>query len=128
MAFSPKTTPPADVATRKPARPRAHMKLMRKDVLLRPAFESKQGACRQEIKAAAGQFGAPFARQHRIESRAQVVQVEDVGGGIALLLLAQGRGAPIRALLLFLEFDPEQILAQIAQPVPVPEGTHQPRV
>src|SRR5579863_69175 len=127
MAFSPKTTPPADVTTRVPGRAARAPKLMREDVLLRPAFKIKQGASRQEIEAAARQIGALFARQHSVESRAQRVQMQDVSSGVALLLLGQGWCAPIRALLLFFKLDAEQILAQIAQPVPVAEGTHQPR-
>ena len=62
---------------------------MREDVLLRPAFEIKQGARRQEIKAPARQFGAMFTRQHQIESGAQRMQVENVGGGVAQLLVGQ---------------------------------------
>src|SRR5436189_1092261 len=126
MASSPKTTPPL---MSRPGASRAARAttLMREDVLLRPAFEIKQGACRQEFKAAARQFGAVLARQHCVESRAQRVQVQDVGSGVALLLVGQGRGAPIGALLLLFELDAEEILAQIAQPVPVGEGPHEPR-
>ena len=76
---------------------------MRENVLLGPAFQVKQSACRQEIEAAARQLGASLARQHRIESRPQRVQVQHVGGGIAQLLLGQRRRAPVRALLFLLE-------------------------
>src|SRR5579862_7531326 len=105
MAFSPKTTPPADGPARQCAGAARTTTLMREDVLLRPAFEIKQSACRQEIKAAARQFGAVLARQHHVESRAQRVQVQDVGGGIAQLLVSQRGRAPIRALLLLFQFD-----------------------
>src|SRR5204863_27624 len=101
-ALSPKTRPPAKFA------------LMREDVLLRPALKIKQCACRQEIEAGTRQLAAPLARQHRVESPAQRVQVQHIGGGIAQLLVAQRCRAPIRTLLLLLQLDPEQVLAQIS--------------
>ena len=63
---------------------------MREDVLLRPALEIKQNAMRQEIEAGSGPARvASLARQHRVESGAQRVQVQHVGGGVAQLLFGQ---------------------------------------
>ena len=53
-------------------------RLVREDVLLRPALEIKQDAMRQEFKASASQRLAALAGQHRIESRAQGVEMEHV--------------------------------------------------
>src|SRR5712691_2818299 len=130
MVLSPKTSPPLMVRpeTPRPCPPHTpETALMREDVLLRPAGQIKQGACRQEIKAAAGQVGAPLARQHRVESRPQRVQVQHVRGGIAQLLFGQRRRPPVRALLLLLQIDAEQVLAQIPEPMPVGKRADQPR-
>src|ERR1051326_6547062 len=114
MASCAKTTPPT-------------ITLVREDVLLRPALQIKERTRRQEIKAAARQFGAALARQHHIEPSSQCVEMQDVGGGIAQLLLAQRCRAPIRALLLLFQVDPEEVLAQVPQAVPVGECPHEPR-
>src|SRR5690349_17644499 len=82
-----------------------HAQLMREDVLLRPASEIKQNAMRQEIKASAGQLLASLARQHRVKSAAQRVQMQHVRSGIAKLLFGQGLRSPVRALLLFRQVD-----------------------
>src|SRR5438067_2339878 len=57
----------------------------------------------------------------------QGVQVQNVRGGVTQLLLGQCWCAPIRALLLLRQLDAEQVLTQIAQPVPVGKGTREPR-
>src|SRR5579862_281281 len=97
------------------------------DVLLRPPFEVKQDTRRQEPERGLRQLGSPLSREHRVEPDAQRVQMKDIGRGVAQLLVGQRRRAPIRALLLFRQIDVEQILAQIAQPVPVGKGADQTR-
>src|SRR5260370_17080259 len=92
---------------------------MREDVLLRPASEIKQNAMRQEIKAGAGELLASLARQHRVESAAQRVQVKHVRGGIAKLLFGQGLRSPAGALLLLRQVDLPEVFAHIPQPIPL---------
>src|SRR6516225_11257920 len=79
--------------------PPSMARLMREDVLLRPALEIKQNAMRQEFEAGAGERLAALPGQHGVESGAQRVQMEHVRGGVAKLLFAQFGGPPIRALL-----------------------------
>src|SRR5260370_14764799 len=74
----------------------AAARLVREDVLLRPAFEIKQDAMRQEFKTGAAQPLASLTGQHRIESSAQRMQVEHVRSGISKLLFIQPRCPPIR--------------------------------
>src|SRR6516165_5013414 len=82
-------------------RPTPHsIRLMCKDVLLRPPLEIKQDTMRQEFEASLRQFLASLASQHRVEAATQGVQVHNVGGGIAKLLFGQSSRAPIRTLLL----------------------------
>src|SRR6516162_3452078 len=50
--------------------PPSMARLMRKDVLLRPALEIKQNPMRQELEASAGQCFTALAHQHRVESGA----------------------------------------------------------
>jgi hypothetical protein len=95
---------------------------MCEDVLLRPPFQVKQDARREKLERGLRQLGSPLTRKHCIEPGAQRVQVQNVGGGIAQLLVGQGRRAPIRALLLLRQIDTEHLLAQIAQPMPVGKG------
>ena len=73
---------------------------MREDVLLRPPFEVKQDTRRQEPETGLRQFGSPFTREHRVKPGAQRVQMQNIGRGVAQLLVGQRRRAPIRALLL----------------------------
>src|SRR5258707_2934253 len=115
ISLSPKTRPPGEYT------------LMREDVLLRPALKIKQCACRQEIKAGTRQLAARLARQHRIESGTQRMEMQYVGGGIAQLFFGQGICSPIRALLLLFQVNPQEILAQIPEPVLVGKGAGEPR-
>src|SRR6516225_4298288 len=94
--------------------PLSMARLMREDVLLRPALEIKQNAMRQEFEASPGQPVAALSGKHGVESGAQSVKVEHVRGGVAKLFLAQVGRPPIRALLLFRKIDIQKVLAQIA--------------
>src|SRR5665213_3937766 len=100
---------------------------MCEDVLLRPPLQVKQDARRKKVESGAGEVGAPFALQHHVELGAQRVQVQHVGRRILQLLIGERRRAPIRALLLLRQIDAEQILAQIAQTVPVGKGAREAR-
>jgi len=62
------------------------VRLMREDVLLRPALKIKHDAMRQKIEAGASELLASLARQYRVEFAAQRVQVEHVRSGITKLL------------------------------------------
>ena len=80
------------------------------------------GADRQEGEAGKRELEPPFAREHRVESLPERVEVENVGGGIAELLLRQRGGAPIGGLLLLRKIDAEEFAADILEPMPVGEG------
>src|SRR5262245_60378919 len=82
---------------------------------------------RQEIEARAGQPLAPLACQHDVESAAQRVQMKHVRSGITKLLFGQGLRSPVGALLLFRQIGIQQVLAQIAQPVPIGKRPRQAR-
>jgi hypothetical protein len=62
---------------------------MREDVLGLPAAEIELGPGRQEVEAGLRQLGAAFARQHRVETFAQAMQMQHVGSGIGELRLAK---------------------------------------
>ena len=76
-------------------------RLMGENVLFGPAGQIEPGARRQKFECRLRQRRPPLTRQHRIEALAQRMQVQDIGGGIAQLLVGEQRCAPIRALLLF---------------------------
>src|SRR5437763_15247621 len=98
---------------------------MREDVFRRPAGEIEKRARRQKFEAGGGNGAAPLALQHGIELGAQGMQVKNVRGSIAQLLVAEFGGAPVGGLLLFGEIDAEQIATQILEPVPIGEGADQ---
>ena len=74
---------------------------MLENVFIRPAGEIEFGSVGQEIETGLGQFAAPLARQPALQDFTQAMQVKHVGGGIAELIGAEVRGAPIRLLLFF---------------------------
>ena len=74
-------------------------RLMREDVLLRPALEIKQNAMRQEFEAGAGERLAALPGQHGVESGAQGVEMQHVRGGVAKLFFSQVGRPPISCLL-----------------------------
>lgn len=81
---------------------------MSEDIQLGPARKVKLGAGRQEIETGLGQRLAIFPFKPLIECISQSMQVEDVGGGVIELLLGQFLAAPIGALLLLGQIDPQQ--------------------
>jgi len=95
---------------------------MRKDVLLRPAGKIKQNPMGQEIKTGAGEFLTTLAGKHLVEAPSQSMKVQYVRRGIPELLFAEVHCPPIRTLLLLRQVDIEQVLAKVAQPVPIGEG------
>ena len=98
---------------------------MREDVLLRPSRRGRARPRRQEIEAGRGQLGCALRAPASRRVAPQRVQMQDVGGGVAQLLVGEVGGAPIRRLLLLGDLDAEQVAAQILEPVPVGEGAHQ---
>jgi len=98
---------------------------MREYVLLWPAREVEKSAGRKVFERRCRDRIAPLARQHGVELRAQRMKMQDVGRRVAQLLVGQLGRAPIGALLLLRQLDPEQILAQIFQTVAVGEGADQ---
>src|SRR5262249_35859313 len=73
---------------------------MRKNVLGFPTGEIEFRPRRQKVEAGLRKLGAALARQHPIQLFAQRMQVQDVGGGISQLRLAERGGAPVARLLL----------------------------
>ncbi len=100
---------------------------MRKNVDLRPAGEVQLRASGEETEALGGELRAAFAREHHIEFFAQAVEVAHVGRRIFLLLGGKCRLAPVARLLLFRNFLPQQITADILKPVAVRKGARQAR-
>jgi len=92
---------------------------MREDVFELPAAEIEPRPRRQEIETGLRKFGAPLAREHRVEALAQRVQVQDVGSGISELRFIELLRAPVARLLLLRQIDVEQFADQILQPVPI---------
>ncbi len=90
-----------------------------------PSGQIQFGPRRQKIKAGLGQGGAAFAGQHLVQLVPEGMQMNDVGGGIPQLFLAQFGRSPIRRLLLLLQFDAQQLLAKILEPMPVGERADQ---
>ena len=66
-----------------------------------------------------------LADQARLQFCLERVQVQHIRGGIILLRVAQLRSAPVRALLLFGDFDPQQLADQILEAVTICIGAHQ---
>src|SRR5436190_19419821 len=98
---------------------------MREDILLAPAGEVEPGAGGQEAEAGGGEFGTALAGEPRSEALLERVQMEDVGGGVGELRLAQRVGGPVGTLLHLRELDIEEVLDQVLEPVPVGVGTGQ---
>src|SRR5207237_9817091 len=90
---------------------------MRENVLLGPALEVKQRTIWQEIEASPSQLDAVLPGQHRIETAAQRVQVQNVRSGVTQLLLGQCWCAPMRAQLLCGSLDAELVSTQSCSPV-----------
>ena len=100
---------------------------MGEDVLRAPTCEVEQGARRQEIEAGLGDPLSALARQHLIELRLQGMEMEDVGGGVAELLVGELRRTPIGGLLLLRELDAEEFATEILEAVAIGEGAGKPR-
>src|ERR1700693_2923020 len=98
---------------------------MRKHVFLAPAGKVEFGAGGQEAETGRRKLAAPLARQPRVEALLERMQVDDIGGGIGELRLAQRFRRPIRALLLFREIDVEKVLDEILEAVTVGIGAGQ---
>src|SRR6266481_1155645 len=101
-------------------------RLMREDVLLRPALEIKQNPMRQKFEAGLSQPLTSLAGQDRVEAGPQRMEMEHVRGGVAELLVAQAACPPVRALLLLRQLGIQKIFAQIAKPMSVGECARQP--
>src|SRR5262249_23700251 len=95
---------------------------MREDIVFRPAQKIELRPYRHEIEAGARETLAPFAIEHLIEPRLELMQVEHILGGILLLRVAQDMGAPIGALLLLVELDAEQLIDEVLETVAVGIG------
>src|SRR3954453_18297843 len=74
---------------------------MGKNVGVAPAHEVEPDPHRQERETLDRELEPALALQHRVEFLAHGMQMQDVGGGVSELRLAQIRRAPIRGLLLF---------------------------
>src|SRR5262249_56656849 len=68
---------------------------------------------------------ATLACQQCVELGLERVQMQDIGGGVAQLLVAQGVGAPVGCLLLLGELDAQKLLAEVLQPEAVGEGARE---
>ena len=86
---------------------------MRENIRFRPSREIEPSARGQKVETGGGEGVAPLARQHDVEPRLKLVQVQHVRGGISLLRLREGLRAPVRGLLLLGDFDPEQFAREI---------------
>ena len=89
---------------------------MGKNVGFGPAAQVERAAGRQEGKTGFRQGLTPLADQHFVEPGLEGVQMQHVGGGVALLLLVQLGRTPIGGLLLLGELDPQQLLARSLRP------------
>src|SRR5262249_4114665 len=98
---------------------------MLENVHLRPAGEVEARARGQELEGGLRQLGAALASQQLVELGHQRVQVQDVGGGVGELLVAQAVGAPVGTLLLLGELDAQKLAAKILQPESVGEGARE---
>src|ERR1700675_4957623 len=87
--------------------------------------EIEKGPRGQKSKTSNGELLAFLADQHLVELRLERVQMENIGGGVALLLVGQSRRTPIRGLLLLRELDTQQLAAEILQPVLIGKGARQ---
>src|SRR6185312_9723933 len=100
---------------------------MRENVLGRPAREVETGAAWQELETGLREVGPAFALQHLVELCLQGMEMQDIRGGIAELLVAQFGGTPIGGLLLLRELDAEKVAAEILEAVAIGEGAREPR-
>src|SRR5260370_22606391 len=80
---------------------RASRRSMRKNVHLCEARKVESHPIRQIGERGLRQSLPVFACEHRIEPRAQRMEMQDVGGGVSQLRLAQRGRAPVGRLLLF---------------------------
>ena len=67
-------------------------------------------------------LAAAFAGEPHLELCLERVQVDDVGGGVGELGLAQRIGGPVRALLLLGKLDAEKLAHQVLEAVPISVG------
>src|SRR6185503_126885 len=81
------------------------------EILVTRQIEKRPG--RQESETGERELLAVLARQHGVELGLERMEMEDVGGGVALLLFGQNRRAPIRALLLLRQLDVQELAAKI---------------
>jgi len=95
---------------------------MGEEVDVFPPGHVQQGAVRQELETGPRETVAALALQHLVEPRAQGVQVQDVGGGVGHLLVAEPGRAPVGALLGLGEVHPDQLLGDVLKPVAVGVG------
>ncbi len=100
---------------------------MRENVLGLPAAEIEPCPGGEEFETGFCKLGAAFAHQHGIEPFAQGVQMQDVGGGVGKLRLAQALRAPVARLLLLRQVDIQHLAHQILQAVTIGISAGQPR-
>src|SRR5690606_14191400 len=100
---------------------------MCKNILFRPAGQVQRSPRRQEVEAGLSEGGPALPRQHRVQYGFQLMQVEHIRGGIPLLGLGKRRRPPVGGLLLLGDLDPDELPAEVLQPVPVGESADQPR-
>ena len=60
------------------------------NIALGPARKIQLGADRQKVEACLRQCGSTFARQHGVELIADCMKMEDIGGGVGELCVAEG--------------------------------------
>src|SRR5579862_8370010 len=87
--------------------------------------EVEEGARGQKRETGNRELLALFPNQHLIELCLERMEVKNIGGGVTLLLLGERWRAPIRGLLLLRELDPQQLAAEIFQPVLIGEGARE---
>src|SRR5579875_3893261 len=98
---------------------------VRKNVRIPPSQQIELCPNRQEGEGGGGELGAPFARQHGIELVAQRMQVQHIGSSIGKLSLRKIGSPPVGRLLLFRQFDPQELASEVLQSVPIGVGSGQ---
>lgn len=95
---------------------------MGEQVHVRPSHQIEPRPRREKIEACLRQFESVLAPEHGIESLAQRMKMQDIGGGISELSLGKRLCPPIGRLALLGEIDTEQLAREIFEPVPIGVG------
>src|SRR5689334_16757435 len=100
-------------SARMPANARSHREailpgLVRENIHVLEAIEVEAGAVRQIAETRLGRLQPPLTPEHPFELRLQLMQMQNVRGGVGELLLGQRGGAPIGTLLLLGQLNTEK--------------------